>query len=112
MKAKEYYEKYKESLNSNDCFLIAEALTDIATSLHEECKKMIILRNAQTDCAKLSIVRELNQKWNAIAILCPNKLKDYMKNKFQKMAEEYYPILKLARLYYEVKTKMYFGTKQ
>jgi trehalose-6-phosphatase len=112
MKAKEYYEKYKESLNSNNTNNMAKTLANIMKDLRVEYGKIIILRKAQKDSAKLSIIKELNQKWNAIMRLSTNKVINYMQDEFQKTLEERFPVFKEAREFQEMTIKMYRGEKQ
>jgi hypothetical protein len=112
MKAKEYYEKYKECLNSNDAKTAIKGLSCIMTDLEEEYKKIIILRGARTDGAKLSIIKELNQKWNAIIKLSTNKVISRMQNEFQRILEECSPVFKEAREFQEMIIRMHRGKKQ
>lgn len=64
MKAKDYYEKYKEKLSDpeNDC----GAASELMTEFNNEMIALIKQRNAKTDRAFLAIVNEMNNKWNAL----------------------------------------------
>ena len=78
MKAREYFDKYIDRI-------IAEAGTEKEQSgaLYEllkdfmtEVKEITKARHAQTDRAAMAILRELNQKWNALCNICV-KVKGY-----------------------------------
>ena len=63
MKAKEYikiYEKNKENMD------IKKAIEKILWMYIEEGQEMIKKRNIKLDNGLISIIKELNQKWNAM----------------------------------------------
>lgn len=64
MKAKEYYEKYKEKLADPENG--STAASELMTEFNNEMVAMIKQRKAQTDRAFFSIVNEMNNKWNAL----------------------------------------------
>lgn len=66
MKAKEYLEKFdKEVKELGD----RQATTNLVNEMIGEIKDMIDVRGATTEGAVVSILRELNQKWNALCRL-------------------------------------------
>lgn len=69
MKAKEYYAKYHDQLLSEDDQNSLEAISSLIYDLSMELKSLCETRNAKTDNAARSIVRELNDKYNAIVAL-------------------------------------------
>lgn len=69
MKAKEYYAKYHDQLISPDDQTSLEAISDLIYDFSMELKTMCEQRRAKTDDAARSIVRELNEKYNAIVAL-------------------------------------------
>lgn len=69
MKAKEYYVKYHDQLLSEDDQNSLEAISSLIYDLSVELKSLCEIRNAKTDNAARSIVRELNDKYNAIVAL-------------------------------------------
>lgn len=72
MKAKEYFEKYGEGIMEEA--RSPEIVTDgpmakMYISFHIEARDMIKQRNVKTDNGLFGIVREMNDKWNAVANL-------------------------------------------
>lgn len=60
LKAKDYFEKYKETIMTGEG--VHELLTEMSTEVTDIAKQ----RNIKTDAGLLSILREMNQKWNAL----------------------------------------------
>jgi hypothetical protein len=68
MKASDYFEKYKTSINTKEG--AAELFIEISKEVEEIAQK----RHATSDDAARAIVKELNQKWNALARLFEKNL--------------------------------------
>lgn len=66
MKAKEYFEKYKARISVDDGDASYNAALDICSDMYGEVKELIKIRNVSTDAGLVAIVREMNQKWNAL----------------------------------------------
>lgn len=69
MKAKEYYAKYHDQLpspNEKECF---HAISDLILELSGEVKTIASQRKAKTNQATIGIIREINDKYNAIVSL-------------------------------------------
>lgn len=69
MKAKEYYAKYKEQITSSDDKTSLQAVGDLVLDLSMETKDLIQKRHVQSDCARVAVLREMNDKYNAICNL-------------------------------------------
>ena len=66
MKAREYYTKYKERIASTDDKVSLQGVCDMICELSSEAKEMITKRNIRTNRGSISVLRELNDKYNAI----------------------------------------------
>ena len=69
MKAKEYFAKYEEEIMKEATQ--TEVLTDgnivkLFVEMFSEMKKIIEVRHIQNDNSLMSLIREQNDKWNAI----------------------------------------------
>lgn len=67
MKAKEYYEKYKEPLTSAKSYdenLIV--LAQLMNEFKDDFYSILELRKVKTDLGLFALIREFNQKWNAL----------------------------------------------
>ena len=64
MKAKDYFEKYCEQIMTND-----HVVTELIHDLADEYEKISMARHCLRDVARLAVLKELNQKWNAICSL-------------------------------------------
>jgi hypothetical protein len=72
MKAKEYFEKYRELIA--DPFYVDDetgnsGITLLFIDMSSEFRTICHMRNVKTDSGAVSILKELNQKWNAINAL-------------------------------------------
>lgn len=69
MKAKDYYKKYAEQLMSPDTSITAvkELIVDFA----KESRMLMDQRGVKTDKACMSVLKEMNDKWNALANMFP-----------------------------------------
>jgi len=102
MKAKEYFDKYEtvlidelisvnfeqygktpmEELSDNEFVATKNLLKDMVTEMEDICIK----RNIVLQASFVSVLKEMNQKWNAISVLFKNKYgysplkKDGLKN--------------------------------
>lgn len=68
MKAIEYFKKYKNTINT------PEGAADLMIEMSKEVQTIADMRHTQSDEAAKAIVKELNQKWNAIARLVEKNL--------------------------------------
>lgn len=66
MKAKEYYAKYKDRIASLDDGESIQAICDMVTELSIEAKSVCDKRNVRTDCGGTAVLREMNDKYNAV----------------------------------------------
>lgn len=66
-KAKEYYELYKFDLMDKE--KANKALSDLIKDLNEEVKELQQIRHVRFDRGMMPILKETNQKWNAIVRL-------------------------------------------
>jgi len=73
MKAKEYYEEF---LGYEKEFGEKQAFYKIAISFATEVTDIAKKRNAKSDQALISIIEELNQRWNAMAKMDPRFKQD------------------------------------
>jgi hypothetical protein len=62
MKAKEYFDKYKDRVIKLD----DKVLNELVKDMNEEVIFLQKQRNAQNDNAIVPILKEVNQKWNAL----------------------------------------------
>lgn len=78
MKAKEYYKKYGKRIESGD----AHATVEMVNEMMDELRGLLDSRNISTDTGLLNVIREMNEKWNAIVrkfkepTLIPNAFRD------------------------------------
>lgn len=79
MKAKEYLAKFEKDIQELDD---DQAITGLVNMFIYEIKDMIDVRHVATEGAVVSILRELNQKWNTLCKL--DKKKRFKKNGFIK----------------------------
>lgn len=66
MKAKQYFEKHQQEMTCGDEKRVQAAINQLVLELNDEAKDMLKARNVNTDRAALSILRELNDKYNAV----------------------------------------------
>lgn len=71
MKAKEYFEKY-DTLVQNDSPDGANTMK-LILELSEEVKTITKSRNVRKNSSFVSVIKEINQKWNAICNLFAKK---------------------------------------
>lgn len=69
MKAKEYYAKYRDGLLSPDIVISKKATSDFIIELSREVKTLADTRKCSTASAFIAIIREINQKYNAVLAL-------------------------------------------
>jgi len=79
MRAKEYLAKFEKDIQQVDD---NQATTNLINMFIGEIKNMIDVRHAATEGAVVSILRELNQKWNTLCRL--DKRRRFRKNGFIK----------------------------
>ena len=66
MKAVDYVNKYGEALTGEDHKKRDEAANGLINDMMGELKDIMETRHISTDKGAFSVVKELNQKWNAI----------------------------------------------
>lgn len=66
MKAIDYVNKYGEDLTGEDNNKRDEAVKGLINDMMGELKDIMNTRHVSTDKGAFSVVKELNQKWNAI----------------------------------------------
>ena len=66
MKAKQYFEKHQQEMTCGDEKRVQAAINQLVLELNDEAKDMLKARNVNTDRAAVSILRELNDKYNAV----------------------------------------------
>lgn len=76
MKAKEYYAKYKERVASLDYNESIQAICEMIADLSAEAKATIDKRNVKTDCGCVAVLREMNDKYNAVCRMLEEEYKD------------------------------------
>ena len=69
MKAKEYFEKYKEAIILELAYGELNNTSKLFFELSEEVEHIFIARKMARSSDVSSILKELNQKWNAISSL-------------------------------------------
>ena len=79
MRAKEYLAKFEKDIQQVDD---NQATTNLINMFIGEIKNIIDVRHAATEGAVVSILRELNQKWNTLCRL--DKRRRFRKNGFIK----------------------------
>lgn len=75
LKAKDYFEKYEQSIidpQSTD-EARAGAASNLLLEMCTESQTVLKKRNAQTGTALMAIIKEFNQKWNAICRMFESK---------------------------------------
>ena len=91
MKAKEYVEKYANDLNSRDEKCMQIAANNMLNELYTECKETAKKRSVRTDAGWLSVFKEQNNKYNAIARCFPGIL---IQDGFKLVCMDMIPLLK------------------
>lgn len=69
MKAQDYFEKYKESVYNEALEGKTDAVTEMFHAFMREVNYLMEARHIKTDKSAISIIKELNQKWNKLANL-------------------------------------------
>ena len=66
MKARQYFEKHRQEMTCGDEKKVQAAINQLVLELNDEAKDMLKSRNVYTDRAAVSVLRELNDKYNAV----------------------------------------------
>jgi hypothetical protein len=82
MKAKEYLAKFEKDITEVDD---RQATTNLINMFIGEIKDLIVMRHASSEEAMVSILRELNRKWNALSRL--DKKRRFKKDGFIKFVK-------------------------
>lgn len=76
MKAKDYYEKYGEAI-LNEALRddgSIEHLTDLVGGFLRETKDIIAIRRLKKDRSVVAVIKEQNEKWNALCAIFQKEL--------------------------------------
>lgn len=73
MKAKDYFDKYESSFVENNCEHAVKATRDLLIDMSEEVEKLYNARSGKTNSALAGVIKEINQKWNAVGSLFEKK---------------------------------------
>lgn len=97
MKAKEYYEKYAADLLSEDQTTIKNAVEALTRDFMDEVSAISEKRKVSRPESLVDIIKELNQKWNALRslfikrdrkpVLAENGFRDIMQDQIDKLLE-------------------------
>jgi len=63
MKAIDYFNKYKLSITDN------KKLTELLIDMNHEVQEIAKKRNTNSDSSTISIIKEMNQKWNKLCAI-------------------------------------------
>lgn len=74
MKAKEYYASIKDAIETHDEMMLKDAVDNMFFSMNKEVRSLIKIRNVSLDRGAGPIIKEMNDKWNAVCRLAE---KDY-----------------------------------
>lgn len=66
MKARQYFENHRQEMTCGDEKRVQAAINQFVLELNDEAKDMLKARNVNTDRAAVSILWELNDKYNAV----------------------------------------------
>ena len=93
MKAKEYFEKYETRLLEQDP---SEGIKDFINELGREVSKLIEERKCKTDHAIISVIKEINQKYNSVMNLYRKKYgkAPLVRDGFLVVVKDKFPFLK------------------
>lgn len=97
MKAKEYYEKYAAELLSGDYDTVKQAGEKLTIEFMDEVSAISEKRKVSRPEALVDIIKELNQKWNALRslfikldrkpVLAENGFRDLIQDQIDKLLE-------------------------
>ena len=74
MKAKDYIAKYRKEFESGDIERIKEAATDMYVEFSHESVNMSESRGVKRNSALVAVLKEQNNKWNAVVRAFPEIL--------------------------------------
>lgn len=96
MKAKDYYKKYRDEIVSKDEKKSVEAIAELVMDLSNEAKETIKLRRVKTDGGAVAVIREMNQKYNAVVTLFEKEFgaSPLLRNGFREYWKKQVPELK------------------
>jgi hypothetical protein len=66
MKARDYYDKYRNGITSYDNEVYIETMNLLFQEMYAECRELIKKRNVKTDSGTLAIFQEMNLKCNVL----------------------------------------------
>ena len=69
MKAKDYYKKYRDEIVSKDEKKSIEAISSMVLEMSKEARDTIKDRRVRSDSGAVAVIREMNQKYNAVVTL-------------------------------------------
>lgn len=73
MKAKDYFDKYESAFVENEGENAAKAATDLLIEMSKDVEKLYNARGGKTNSAFAGVIKEINQKWNAVGSLFEKK---------------------------------------
>lgn len=73
MKAKEYFEKYESLILTDIREESTTYTTELVVELNKEVDTLYKDRNGKSNSALVGVLKEINQKWNAIGTLFEKK---------------------------------------
>lgn len=73
MKAKDYFDKYESSFVGNNREHATKAARDLLIDMSNEVEKLYNARGGKTNSALAGVIKEINQKWNAVGSLFEKK---------------------------------------
>lgn len=80
MKAKDYFDKYEVNMVAFDGENAINVATDILKEMSQEVDTIYKARGCKTNSALAAILKELNNKWNAVGSLFEKKYgRSYLK---------------------------------
>jgi hypothetical protein len=90
MKAKDYVEKYKVEMFSDNAERVTKAASELIFDLLKEVKTIMSIRNAKSNAALFSVLKEVNQKYNAICKTFPMLKRDG----FKAVVNDLFPLIR------------------
>ena len=73
MKAKDYFDKYEVATVAFGGKNAADAITDMTIEMCKEVETLYNARGGKTNSALAGVIKEINQKWNAVSSLFEKK---------------------------------------
>lgn len=96
MKAKDYYKKYRDEIVSKDEKKSIEAISSMVLEMSKEARDTIKDRRVRSDSGAVAVIREMNQKYNAVVTLFEKEFgaSPLLRNGFREYWKKQIPELK------------------